>query len=101
MRQPIVLVFGSGANVGLSIASKFKQEGYKVVAVSRTIKEELKEVADKTFASSLTPEEVLRIYEEVEKDLGTPNVVIYNGRSLSSQLTQLHSDSRSLRRECS
>ena len=101
MRQPIVLIFGAGANVGLSIASKFKREGYEVVAVSRTIREELKKVSKKTFASSLLPEEVLKIYEEVEKDLGTPNVVIYNGGSLSSQLMQLHSDSRSLRREYS
>lgn len=79
MSSPVVLIFGAGANVGLSLARKFKQEGYKVAAVSRTIKDDLKKVADKTIASSVTPERVTKIFEEVQKDLGPPNVVIYNG----------------------
>ena len=82
MSEPVILIFGAGANVGLAVARKFKQQGYKVAAVSRTIKEDLKQVADKTIASSLTPEEVKAIYSEVEKDLGPPNVVIYNGQSI-------------------
>ncbi|KAL8787188.1 MAG: hypothetical protein Q9195_007879 [Heterodermia aff. obscurata] len=86
MPEPVVLIFGAGANVGLSIARKFKQEGYKVAAVSRTIKDDLKQIADKTIASSLTPEEVEKIYSEVEKDLGSPNVVVYNAYSLSPAL---------------
>ena len=79
MSGPVALIFGAGANVGLALASKFKQEGYKVAAVSRTIKDDLKKVAHKTISSSLTPEEVEKICTEVEKDLGPPNVVIYNG----------------------
>ncbi|KAI9705867.1 MAG: hypothetical protein M1836_005273 [Candelina mexicana] len=83
MSKPVVLIFGAGANVGLSIASKFKQEGYKVAAVSRTIKDDLKKVADKTIASSLSPEEVQKDFGEVEKELGPPNVIVYNAYSLS------------------
>ena len=79
MPEPVVLIFGAGANVGLAIARKFKQEGYKVAAVSRTIKDDLKQIADKAIASSLTPEEVQKIYSEVENDLGPPSAVIYNG----------------------
>ncbi len=84
MSNPVVLIFGAGANVGLAIASKFKQEGYKVAAVSRTIKDDLKKVADKTISASLTPEEVQKVFEEVEKDLGPPNVVVYNGQLVVS-----------------
>ena len=80
MPAPVLLIFGAGANVGLAIARKFKQEGYKIAAVSRTIKDDLKELADKPIASSLTPEEVQRIYSEVETDLGAPSAVIYNGQ---------------------
>ncbi|KAI9714586.1 MAG: hypothetical protein M1812_006391 [Candelaria pacifica] len=83
MSEPVVLIFGAGANVGLAIATKFKQEGYKVAAVSRTIKDDLKKVTHKTIASSLTPEEVQKAFEEVEKELGPPNVVVYNAYSLS------------------
>ena len=79
MSHPVVLIFGAGANVGLSLATRFKQEGYKVAAVSRTIKDDLKTVAHKTIASSVTPDQVTEIFAEVEKDLGTPSVVIYNG----------------------
>ena len=80
MSGPVVLIFGAGANLGLSIASKFKQEGYKVAAVSRTIKDDLKKVAHHTIASSLTPEEVSKAFEQVEQELGPPNVVVYNGK---------------------
>ena len=82
MSEPVVLIFGAGANVGLSIASKFQQEGYKVAAVSRTIKDDLKMFARKTIASSLTSEEVEKAFAEVEKELGPPSVVIYNGQLL-------------------
>ena len=81
MSAPVLLIFGAGANVGLSIARKFKQEGYKIAAVSRTIKDDLKQVADKTIASNLNPDEVESIFSQVEKDLGVPSVVIYNGQS--------------------
>ncbi|KAL8827461.1 MAG: hypothetical protein Q9191_003172 [Dirinaria sp. TL-2023a] len=78
MSDPVVLIFGAGARVGLSIASKFKQQGYKVAAVSRTIKDDLKEVAHQTISSSLTPEEVSKAFQQVEQGLGPPNVVVYN-----------------------
>lgn len=65
--------------MGLSIASRFKGEGCKVADVSRTIKDDLKNTAHKVIACSVTPEEVTRAFEEVEKDLGIPNVVVYNG----------------------
>ena len=82
--HPVVLIFGAGANVGLSVAQKFKDNGYAVAAVSRTVKDELKEVAHKTIACSITPEEVPKIFAKVEKELGIPSVVIYNGTHAGS-----------------
>ena len=80
----VVLIFGAGANVGLSVARKFKDNGYAVAAVSRTVKDELKEVAHKTIACSITPQEVPKIFAEVEKELGIPSVIIYNGTQTGS-----------------
>ena len=96
--RPVVLIFGAGANVGLSVAQKFKDNSYAVAAVSRTIKDELKEVAHKTIACSVTPEEVPKIFAEVEKELGPPSVVIYNstqtGSSQTASRLQLTHDSK-------
>ena len=99
MSQPVALIFGAGANVGLSIVSKFKQEGYKVVAISRTIKDDVKEVADKAVAHDLTPEVVSGIFKHVESDFGPPNVVVFNGQSIGPLLALLFSDSHSVLRE--
>lgn len=100
MSEPVILIFGAGANVGLAIASKFRQEGYKVAAVSRTIKDPLQQVAHKTIASSITPEAVANAFKEVEKDLGPPNVVVYNGRSTHLALPLMASDANSVLPEC-
>ena len=100
MSEPVLLIFGAGANVGLAVANKFKQEGYKVAAVSRTIKDDLKQVAHKTIASSLTPEAVTDAFKEVEKDFGPPNVVVYNGRSTHAALPLLFPDASSVLSDC-
>lgn len=78
---PILLLFGSGRNTGLATAKKFASEGYKVAAVSRHPSEELKDVASVIIAADLNdPVQVGSVFNKVTKELGTPHVVIYNGK---------------------
>lgn len=80
MSSPVILVLGAGANVGLSIAKKFAAEGWKVAAVARTIKDEIKANSSLALSADLSdPESMIKIFNEVEAKLGTPNVVVYNG----------------------
>ncbi|OCK78386.1 hypothetical protein K432DRAFT_268589, partial [Lepidopterella palustris CBS 459.81] len=78
----VLLFFGAGLNVGLSVMSKFRTEGYKTVAVARTAKEEFKNAADMVIAADMSeePSQVARIFEEVTHKIGTPTVVVYNGK---------------------
>ena len=80
MTAPVALIFGAGANVGLAVAKKFNDEGYKCAGVARAPTDDLKKVAATTIAADLSkPEEVDRVFEEVEAELGPPSIVIYNG----------------------
>lgn len=89
MAPPVLLLFGAGANVGLSVLQKFRSEGYKVAGVSRNPSDELKQAADKAIAADLSQdtEQIARIFEEVTTDLGAPTVVVYNGTSSSPHFT--------------
>ncbi|GKZ98484.1 hypothetical protein AnigIFM59636_003279 [Aspergillus niger] len=76
---PVVLVFGAGKNVGLSVTRKFSAEGWKVVTVSRNPSKELEGAADLTITADLTdPSSVDGIFDRVEREFGTPHVVVYN-----------------------
>ena len=79
MISPVLLVFGAGANVGLSVVKKFASEGYKVAAVARTPKDDLKSAAHLVISADLSKDPVEPIFEQVQKELGTPSVVVYNG----------------------
>lgn len=82
MSPSVVLILGTGPNVGLSISSKFAAEGWKVAAVSRSPKDDIKKVAHQVLAADFSdPNEISAIFQKVEAELGTPNVVIYNGTS--------------------
>jgi NAD(P)-dependent dehydrogenase (short-subunit alcohol dehydrogenase family) len=64
--------------------SKFRSEGYKVAAVARTVKDDLKKAADKVITADLSgdPSNIAKIFEEVEKELGSPSAVVYNGEEM-------------------
>ncbi|OCL06394.1 hypothetical protein AOQ84DRAFT_432630 [Glonium stellatum] len=85
MASPVLLFFGAGPNVGLSVIKKFRSEGYKIAAVARTLRDDLKTITDKAIAADLSsdPSNIARIFEEVEKELGVPTVVVYNAYSLT------------------
>lgn len=80
MAYQILLFLGAGPNVGVTTIELFKAKGYKVAAVSRNPIEEVKRNADLVLSTDFNdPSGLLSVFEQVEQQLGIPNVVIYNG----------------------
>ena len=80
MTAPIAIIFGAGPNVGVSVAKKFSAQGYTVIGVARTPKDELKGAVTKVLPADLTkPEAVDGIFQQVEQEFGPPSVIFYNG----------------------
>ena len=104
MSTSVVLILGTGPNVGLSIATKFAAKGWKVAAVSRSPKDDIKKAAHQVIAADFSdPHGISNIFEEVKTKLGIPNVVIYNGTNtcLTCHLTiVIHLQHAKLRRLC-
>lgn len=76
----IVLLLGSGPNLGAHISRKFISAGYQVAAVSRSGKHPEPDTISLTVKANLAePKNVNRIFEEVRAKLGEPSVVVYNG----------------------
>jgi NAD(P)-dependent dehydrogenase (short-subunit alcohol dehydrogenase family) len=83
MASKVVLIFGFGPRIGFAVARAFTSQGYKVAVVSRTQKttdggsDYLWIKADLSDAFS-----VEGVFTTVKSKLGTPSVVIYNGKRL-------------------
>ena len=79
MAHKTLLFLGAGSNVGASSVALFKSKGYKVASVARTIRDEVKAHSDMVLSADFSDPSVFKgIFEKVEKELGIPNVVIYN-----------------------
>jgi NAD(P)-dependent dehydrogenase (short-subunit alcohol dehydrogenase family) len=85
--MPSVLIIGAGSRVGQDTADKFAESGYQVATASRTNKVESKHKHFLFDASK--PEDVTGLFENVRKAVGTPSVVIYNGKGSSTVFTPL------------
>src|SRR5579859_5346917 len=76
------LIVGAGAGISASLARLFAHEGIKVALASRSI-EKLGALCSETGArayacNAAEPEEVERLFGLVERESGTPDVVVYN-----------------------
>ncbi|KAH9230837.1 hypothetical protein K456DRAFT_1842235 [Colletotrichum gloeosporioides 23] len=78
-KSPVVLILGAGPKVGIPAAKAFASKGYKVAIAARSLDE-----ADSTDeqlnikSDFANPEDVVRAFAKVKKELGIPSVVIYN-----------------------
>jgi len=80
MSQNIVVVLGAGPNIGLHITKHFSSKGFKTVIVSRNPGEDITAAADLAIAADFSdPTSIKGIFEAVKAQIGTPNVVVYNG----------------------
>ena len=85
MAQPkynTALIVGAGEGLSASLARLFSREGIKVALAARKI-EKLGELCGKTgakaFACDATnAEEVERLFGMVEREIATPDIVVYN-----------------------
>lgn len=79
--EPVVLILGSGKNIGESVGKYFAAKGYGVAYVSRNVDEDLSKPREMTIRCDLTkPESVADVFERVKSHLGVPTTVVYNGK---------------------
>jgi NAD(P)-dependent dehydrogenase (short-subunit alcohol dehydrogenase family) len=77
---PIVLILGSGANVGQHAARAFAEKGYRVALASRSAKEQESTSQQLNISSDFAdPKSIYGVFAKVKTSLGLPTVVIYNG----------------------
>ncbi len=84
-----VLIIGAGQGLSASLARLFRLKGMKVALAARNIeklediKKELKVELFKCDSSDI--ESVRNLFQETDKTIGTPNLVIYNASSRPSK----------------
>jgi NAD(P)-dependent dehydrogenase (short-subunit alcohol dehydrogenase family) len=81
-KYKIALIVGAGEGLSASLARLFAREGIKVALAARKI-EKLgalcAETGARAFACNATEaEEVERLFGMVEREIGTPDIVVYN-----------------------
>ena len=80
--NPTVLIVGAGQGLSAALARRFKSTGANIAIAARS-KEKLEALAESTGARAFAcdasqPSAVSRLFEDVEAQVGTPEVVIYN-----------------------
>ena len=81
-KYKIVLIVGAGAGLSASLARLFAREGIRVALAARHI-EKLGALCTETGArafgcNATEPDEVERLFGLVEREIGVPDVVVYN-----------------------
>ncbi|KAJ5893613.1 short-chain dehydrogenase [Penicillium taxi] len=82
--SPVILILGSGPNVGHHVAQAFASKGYKVAIASRSLKEEDSSADQIHISADLSdPHSVKDIFSKVKASLGLPSVVVYNAAAVT------------------
>jgi NAD(P)-dependent dehydrogenase (short-subunit alcohol dehydrogenase family) len=81
-QHEIALLVGAGPGLSASLARLFSREGMRVAVAARNT-EKLAALSAETGAQTFTcdavdPDQVARLFEEVEGRIGAPEVVVYN-----------------------
>lgn len=86
-----ILVFGAGPGISMAIARRFGQEGFGVTLVSRQVEKLENEIhalqqsginVHSMIADVADPNGVRRIIEEVTKQVGLPEIVVFNASAV-------------------
>src|SRR5918992_3766240 len=82
LRFTTALIIGSGSGLSASLARQLAGQGLKLGLAARNVQKLASLTAEtraKTFAcDAADPEEVEKLFAEVDKVIGEPDVVIYN-----------------------
>ena len=85
--SPVILILGSGPNIGQSVARAFAAKGYRVALASRKLKEEDSTKNQVNISSDLSdPNAVVGVFSKAKALLGSPSVVVYNGEKCPPKL---------------
>ncbi len=80
--KEIALIVGVGPNLSASIARLFAKDGMSIALAARNadkLADLAKETGAKCYACDATSAaDVAKLYQSVDKDLGAPDVVVYN-----------------------
>jgi NAD(P)-dependent dehydrogenase (short-subunit alcohol dehydrogenase family) len=81
-RYETALIVGAGAGLSASLARLFSREGIRVALASRNA-EKLSDLCNQTGAQAFAcdaadPARVTSLFEEVERRIGAPDVVVFN-----------------------
>jgi NAD(P)-dependent dehydrogenase (short-subunit alcohol dehydrogenase family) len=76
------LIVGSGSGLSASLTNLFAREGFKIALAARD-KEKLAPLCEQTGAVAFScdasdPDQVVRLFQDVETKIGAPDVVVYN-----------------------
>lgn len=89
--QAVALIIGAGPNIGHHVALALSK-GYKVALASRSTKKDEEGLNRFHFQVDLVnPSSLPALFSDVKKVLGTPSVVIYNGKCVST-VTSAYTD---------
>lgn len=94
LRFTTALIIGSGAGLSASLARLLASQGLKIGLAARNVQKLASLTAEtraKTFACDASrPEQVERLFQEADKAIGEPDVVIYNASGrLRGPITEL------------
>ncbi|HIF11226.1 MAG TPA: SDR family oxidoreductase, partial [Sneathiellales bacterium] len=93
-QKEIALIVGAGSGLSRSLAVKFANEGMAVALAARN-PDKLADLANETGARAYAcdaaqSDQVAALFDQVETDLGTPTVVVYNpGGRLAGPVTDI------------
>ncbi|KAJ5409144.1 hypothetical protein N7509_003027 [Penicillium cosmopolitanum] len=86
----VVLIIGAGPRIGMSVASKFASNGYKVALVARNFSKGFSAEGYLNIQADLSdPNSVPSIFQTVGKAFSVPNIVVFNG---ANRLITPHDD---------
>lgn len=82
VQSEIALIVGAGPGLSASLARLFRKEAMSVALAARDVKKLdalVKEIGGRAYVCDASvPKDVENLFEAVSKDLGTPNIVVYN-----------------------
>lgn len=79
--KPLLLLLGSGSNIGQAVAKKFLAGGYHVASAARSLTDRKISNQEWSYKADLSDTSAVEdLFAKVSKDIGIPNVVIYNGK---------------------
>ena len=81
-QHEIALIVGAGPGLSASVARRFSRAGMRIVVAARNTEKLAAlsaETGAQTFAcDAVDPDQVARLFDEVEGRIGAPDVVVYN-----------------------